>query len=81
MKRALPMNSILFIRGDTGGIYLFRMSPARKAPQMPLTPAASAKAALMKSIAMTKMNCMTASEYRRRNQRVSLGTSHVRPAQ
>ena len=47
--------------GDTWGMYLLRMSPAKKAPNTPSMPTIWDKAALMKSIAMTKMNCMTAS--------------------
>ena len=62
MKRALPMNSMRFINGDTWGMYLFSISPARKAPTMPSTPMASDKAAERNITASTKMNCMTASE-------------------
>ena len=42
---------------------------------MPSNPMKSEKTALINMIAMTKMNCITESEYRRRNQRVSLGMS------
>ena len=62
MKTALPMNSMRFIRGDTWGIYLFKMSPDRKAPTMPSTPMASDRAADRNMTASTKMNCITASE-------------------
>ena len=61
MKSALPINSMRFISGDTCGMKRLRMSPATKAPKMPSSPTASLSAALMKSIDITKMNCITAS--------------------
>ena len=37
------------------------INPERKAPKMPSKPTASLNTALIKSIDMTKMNCITAS--------------------
>ena len=45
MNRALPINSMRFIKGDTWGMYLFRISPEVKAPTIPSTPMASDAAA------------------------------------
>ena len=81
MKRALPINSMRFIRGDTCGIYLFNIRPAKKAPNTPSMPTIWERAALMKSIAITKMNCITASLYLRKNHRVSRGIRRIMPAQ
>ena len=53
------------------------MSPERNAPKMPSNPTPSVTAALMKSIDMMKMNCITASLYRRRNHRVRRGIMMV----
>ena len=62
-----------FISGDRRGMYLLSISPARNAPRMPSSPANPDSAALMKSMASTKINCITESLYRRRKLRVSLG--------
>ncbi len=61
MKSALPINSMRFISGDTWGMYRLRMMPAKNAPKMPSSPTRSARAEQRKSMAMTKMNCITAS--------------------
>ena len=77
MKSALPINSMRFIRGDTCGMYRFNINPEIKAPTMPSTPTASDTAALRNITANTKMNCITASEYRRRKKRATLGMSQA----
>ena len=61
MKRALPINSMRFIRGETWGIYLFNIRPEKKAPKMPSSPMKSVMAAEQNMMAMTKIYCMTAS--------------------
>ena len=81
MKRALPINSKRFISGETCGIYLFNIRPAKNAPKTPSIPTIWESAALMKSIAITKINCITASLYRRKNQRVKRGISMIITAQ
>ena len=55
------MNSMRFMRGDTWGMYLLRMSPEKKAPKMPSRPMRLVSAALRNMTESTKMNCMTAS--------------------
>ena len=61
MKRALPMNSMRFISGDTLGIYLFNIRPEKKAPKMPSSPMACESAAERNMTASTKMYCITES--------------------
>ena len=46
---------------------LLTIRPARNAPSNPSRPASSARAALMKTMARMKMNCMLVSPKRRRN--------------
>ena len=77
MKSALPVNSSRFISGETCGIYLFNIRPAKKAQNTPSMPTICERAALMKSIAITKINCITESLYRRRNHHVNLGIRKI----
>ena len=66
MNRALPINSIRFIRGDTRGIYRLRINPEKKAPTIPSIPIIEVRAALRNMMPSTKIYCITASLYRRR---------------
>ena len=70
-----------FISGDTFGMKRFMTSPAKNAPKIPSRPIKSERAALRKRMAMTKVNCITASEYFLRNQRVNLGMTTSMKAQ
>ncbi len=51
-EEGIAVNSSRFISGDTCGIYLFNIRPAKKAPNTPSMPTICERAALMKSIAM-----------------------------
>ena len=73
MNRALPMNSMRFISGDTDGMKRLSISPVRNAPKMPSSPQISASAALKNSTDNTYIYNSTPSAYRRKNHRVSLG--------
>ena len=66
----MPVNSIRFISGETEGMKRLRTSPEKNAPNIPSRPISDDRAAERKRRLMTKMNCMTASEYLWRNQRV-----------
>ena len=81
MKSALPVNSIRFINGDTFGTNLFNIKPDMNAPKIPSNPTASDNAAERNTTARMKINCITASEYRRRNQRVTRGITIIKPTQ
>ncbi len=80
MKRALPMNSMRFISGDTWGMKRLRMSPAKNAPNTPSSPITPDTAALRNSSAITKIYCATESEYRLRNHLAILGSRYTPPA-
>ena len=75
MNKALPTNSVRFINGDTCGIRRFNTNPAKNAPKIPSIPANSAKAALRKTNASTKIYCITLSSYLRKNQRAKRGNT------
>ena len=81
MNSALPMNSMRFISGDTCGMKRFRMRPEKNAPKIPSSPMRLDSAPPMNMTARTKINCITESEYLRRNQRVRRGTNIIIPAQ
>ena len=81
MKSALPVNSIRFINGDTFGTNRFNIKPDMNAPKIPSKPTASDNAAERNTTARMKINCITASEYRRRNQRVTRGITIIKPTQ
>ena len=81
MKSALPVNSIRLISGDTFGMNLLRTSPEKNAPKIPSSPTASDIAAERNITASVKMNCITESEYFRRNQCANRGMAKINPAQ
>ena len=81
MKMALPMNSSLFISGEMWGMYRLRISPAKKAPNTPSMPTICENTALIKSMDITKINCITASLYLRKNHLVRRGMSMIMPVQ
>ena len=73
MKRALPTNSMRFISGEVAGMSRFMASPARKAPMIGSSPAASARKAPRKTITSTNTYCDTLSLHRLKNQRPMSG--------
>jgi len=84
------MTGARVIAKDTGNwFHVFRIDkgardgikPDMNAPKMPSSPTASDKAADRNTTARMKINCITASEYRRRNQRVTRGITIIRPTQ
>ena len=75
MKMALPTNSMRFMSGEVRGISRFMARPARNAPMMGSSPAASARNAPRKTIASTKMYWETLSLHRLKNQRPISGKS------
>ena len=77
MKSALPTNSRWFISGETCGMSRFSTNPARKAPKMPSIPTNSISPAPRKTMARTKMNCITLSLYRWKNQRPIRGKNQM----
>ena len=73
MKRALPTNSVLFIRVEDAGMKRLKTKPQKKAPRMPSMPQNSATAAARNTMASTKMYCMILSVWWRKNHRMILG--------
>ena len=63
MNMALPTKSIRRISGEECGISLFSTRPVIKAPRIPSIPASSIIPAPRKSIAITKIYCITLSLY------------------
>ena len=64
-----------------GGNPVFKINPEKKAPKMPSKPIHCDREALMNKMTMTKINCITASLYLRRNHLVNLGINQTNAAQ